>query len=217
MVAKRKSKAAPRARQSAPPIPEIPMPEPTPPPPTAKPFYVGFNSEINQITGPALIAAIGQQVGQGFNELHLMLTTPGGHVAQGIAIYNMLRALPISITTYNVGSVNSIGNVIFLAGSKRYAAKTSSFMFHGVGFDVQSARFEEKALKERLQSIQNDQKLIADIIVRHTKITETEVDKLFLEAAFVDTGEAKRRGIIDDILDVQVPTGTPFIQLVFQR
>jgi hypothetical protein len=137
--------------------------------------------------------------------------------AQGIAIYNMLRALPVSVTTYNIGSVNSIGNVIFLAGSKRYASRTSSFMFHGVGFDVQTARFEEKMLKERLQGLQNDQKLIADIIVRHTKISAVEAEKLFLEAAFVGTAEAKRLGIIDDVLDIQIPPGAPFLQLVFQR
>ena|ERR1700674_5799543 len=90
-------------------------------------------------------------------------------------------------------------------------------LFHGVGFDVQAARFEEKMLKERLQGLQNDQTLIADIIVRHTKISGVEAEKLFLEAAFVGTAEAKRLGIIDDVLDIQIPTGAPFLQLVFQR
>jgi ATP-dependent Clp protease, protease subunit len=182
-----------------------------------KPFYLSFSSEVNQVTGPALIAAVAQQLGQGFDELHLLLSTLGGQVAQGIAVYNVLRALPIKVTTYNVGSVNSIGNVIFLAGSKRYAARTSSFMFHGVGFDVQAARFEEKGLKERLQGLQNDQKLIAEIIVRHTKISEADAEKLFLEAAFLRTDDAKGLGIIDDIIDIQIPKGAPFLQLVFQR
>jgi glycosyltransferase involved in cell wall biosynthesis/ATP-dependent protease ClpP protease subunit len=178
----------------------------------SKPFYVSFNSEVNQITGPALVAIVGQQVRMGFNELHLLLSTPGGHAAQGIAIYNMLRALPISVTTYNVGSVNSVGNVIFLAGSKRYASQASSF-----GFDVQSVRFEEKMLKERLPGTQSDQKLVSDIIARHTKISANEAEKLFLEAAFLGTTEAKSCDIIDDILDVQIPAGAPFLRLVFQR
>jgi ATP-dependent protease ClpP protease subunit len=72
------------------------------------------------------MATVAQQVAQGFDELHLMLSTLGGQVAQGISIYNMLKALPIRVITYNVGTVNSIGNVIFLAGSPRYAARTSS-------------------------------------------------------------------------------------------
>lgn len=185
--------------------------------PSPNPFYLSFQSQVTDVTGPALIAAIGQQLAKGFDELHLLLSTPGGQVAAGLAIYNLLCALPVAVYTYNVGSVNSIGNVIFLAGSKRIAARTSSFMFHGVGFDVQTARFEEKLLKERLTGLQNDQKLIADVIVRHTKMAADDVEKLFLEAAFIGTDEAKRRGIIDDVADIQVPKGAPFLQLVFQR
>lgn len=134
-----------------------------------KPFYLSFSSEVNHITGPALVATIGQQIAAGHDEAHLLLSTPGGRVDTGLMVYNVLRALPIKVVTYNVGTVNSIGNVIFLAGAGRFASPTSSFMFHGVGFDIQNARFEEKALKERLQGLQNDQKLIADIIVRHNK------------------------------------------------
>ncbi len=44
--------------------------------------------------------------------------------------------------------------MILLAGEKRYACKHSSFMFHGVGFDImgQNMRFEQKLLRQRLDS-----------------------------------------------------------------
>jgi len=182
----------------------------------AKPFYLSFSSEVNHVTGPALIAAIGHQMATGHDEAHLLLTTPGGRVDMGLMIYNVLRSLPIKVITYNVGTVNSIGNMIFLAGVERYAAPTSSFMFHGVGFDVQNARFEEKALKERLTGLQNDQKLIADVIVRHTNISAADVGKLFLEAAFVTADDAKARGIVNDVIEIKIPEGATFLQLAFQ-
>ncbi len=39
--------------------------------------------------------------------------------------------------------------MIFLAGEKRYACKQSSFMVHGVGFDImgQTMRFEQELLR----------------------------------------------------------------------
>lgn len=37
-------------------------------------------------------------------------------------VYNALRAFPVKLTTFNVGAVNSLGNVIFLPGERRYAA-----------------------------------------------------------------------------------------------
>ena len=75
----------------------------------------------------------------------------------GMNLYNVLRALPIKLTVHNVGNVDSIGNAVFLAGSPRYACPHSTFMFHGVGFDIsQGARLEEKLLTERLASQHQD-------------------------------------------------------------
>jgi ATP-dependent protease ClpP protease subunit len=48
-----------------------------------------------------------------------MLSSPGGHVMLGMNLYNVLRALPIKLTTHNVGNVDSIGNAVFLAGNPR--------------------------------------------------------------------------------------------------
>jgi ATP-dependent Clp protease, protease subunit len=81
---------------------------------------------------------------EGHQEVHLLLTTPGGSVMHGLTIYNVLRALPITLVTHNAGSVNSIGNAVFLAGARRYACPHSTFMFHGVGFDANNQRFEER-------------------------------------------------------------------------
>ena len=52
----------------------------------------------------------------------------------------LLAAMPFKLATHNVGRVNSIGNVVFLAGEERYAVPHSAFMFHGVGFDVKQTR-----------------------------------------------------------------------------
>lgn len=182
-----------------------------------KPLYVSFLAEVNPTTSEALIGTIGGQLQAGFTELHLMLSTPGGNVREGIALYNMLMGLPLKVITYNVGSVNSIGNVIYLAGSERYANRTSSFMFHGVGFDIANTRFEEKELLEKLDSLRNDQGLISEIITRRTKIRVREVNRLFLRAAFLRADEAKARGIVHEIRDIKVPKGATFIQLVFKR
>jgi ATP-dependent protease ClpP protease subunit len=112
---------------------------------------------------------------------------------------------------------HSIGNVIFQGGKHRVANPTSRFMFHGVGFDIQQARFELKELRERSQGIENDQAMIADILVRHTKLSTEDIEKLFLEAAFIRSIDAKDRGIVDEVTDVHLPPGIPIIQLVFQR
>jgi hypothetical protein len=106
-------------------------------PPAISPVvYVTFSAEINPNTTESLLAAFANLVNQGVREVHLLLSTPGGSVMHGLNMYNVLRALPIRLTTHNVGSVNSMGNVVFLAGEIRLACPHSTFMFHGVGFDA---------------------------------------------------------------------------------
>jgi hypothetical protein len=91
-------------------------------------------------------------------------------------------------------------------------------MFHGVGFDVpQAARFEEKLLRERLDALLNDQKKIGSIIQERTKIDEGEIEGLFREAQTKDATFARDKGIVDEIRDIQIPTGAPVFSLVFQR
>lgn len=182
-----------------------------------KSYAVSFTAPVLPQTVQVLMATVGQQLMQGFNDLHLLISTTGGSVADGLAAYNLLRSLPISITAYNVGCVNSIGNVMFLAGDKRYAAKACSFMFHGVGFDIEKQRFEEKELTAKLANVQNDQTLIADVIVRHTNITKEQVRDLFLNAAFVAAPDAQHRGIVDEVRDISLPKEWPFLQLVFGK
>jgi ATP-dependent Clp protease protease subunit len=190
------------------------VPRPQPP----QTVYISFSAEIIPHTTESLIATVANFVNQGVKQIYLLLSTPGGSVMHGMNLYNVLKAMPVELITHNVGNVDSIGNAVFLAGSKRYACPNSTFMFHGVGFDVrQQIRMEEKFLRERLDSIGADQKRIGDIISQRTRISKEDVEKLFLEAQTKDATFAASCGIIEEIRDVQIPTGSTVVALVFQR
>ena len=181
--------------------------------------YLSFSSEVSQKTTEALLGTCADLANKGADTVHLPLSTPGGNVLNGITVYNVLREMPFKLITHNVGGVNSIGNVVFLAGEERYAVPDSTFMFHGVGFDVtQPTRFEEKLLRERLDNVESDQRKIAAIINERASFADQEeVASLFLKAATKDPAYALERGIIHDIRQVQIPRGAPIVQLVFQR
>ena len=180
--------------------------------------YVSFTAEIVPATIEPLLGLCADLANKRVKEVCLLLSTPGGSVQQGIAAYNILRGLPFKLIVHNVGSVNSIGNVLFLAGKERYSCKNATFMFHGVGVDVsQPTRFEEKNLRERLDSISADQKKIGAIITDRTTMSAEEVQKSFLEAVTRDPDYAKANGIIHDIREVEIPAGAPVSQLVFKR
>jgi ATP-dependent Clp protease, protease subunit len=185
---------------------------------TDQTVYVTFSAEINVNTTESLISVMATLVNQQAKEVHLLMSTPGGSVMHGLNLYNVLSGLPFELVTHNVGNVDSIGNAVFLAGSRRYATAHSTFMFHGVGFDVSGpTRFEEKNVRERLDGILNDQKRIGSIITERTQLGEEDVSALFREAQTKDAAFAVSSGIIHEIKDVQIPVGGPVISLVFQR
>ena len=190
-------------------LPGIPIP------PTV---YVSFSAEIVPHTTESLISTMANLANQKVTHVYLMISTPGGSVMHGMNLYNVLRAFPFKLTTHNVGNIDSIGNAVFLAGRERYACPHSTFMFHGVGFNIQqNALLEEKVLLEKLQGVQSDQKRIGSIISERTRIPKEEAAKLFLEMQTKDAAFAVGCGIVDEIRDVEIPFGCPVVSLVFQR
>ena len=180
--------------------------------------YVSFSAEINPNTTESLIALLAQLANQGTPHVYLMISTPGGSVMHGMNLYNVLKAMPFKLTMHNVGNVDSIGNAVFLAGEERFASPHSTFMFHGVGFDITNPiRLEEKSLREHMDTILSSQSRIGSIIADRTRIPAAEIAELFREAITKDATFAASCGIVHEIRDIKIPPGCPVYSLVFQR
>lgn len=180
--------------------------------------YVSFSAEINQVTTENLISVMANCANLEVQRVYLLLSTPGGSVMNGLNLYNVLLGMPFELIIHNVGSVNSIGNTIFLSGNKRYGTATATFMFHGVGFNArQNQRFEEKALLEHLARIREEQRTIGRIISKYTALSEGEIAKLFRKAQTKDVNFALQKGFIHEIKEVNIQSGCPTISLVVSK
>jgi ATP-dependent Clp protease, protease subunit len=71
-----------------------------------------------------------QALQSGASDIELHMSTEGGNMTAGFALYFFLRSLPLALTTHNMGSVESVGVPIFLAGQKRYACPGTRFLVH---------------------------------------------------------------------------------------
>jgi ATP-dependent protease ClpP protease subunit len=180
--------------------------------------YVSFCGRINPDTTESLLGTCVDQANEGAKTIYLLLSSPGGSVDSAIAAYNVLRGMPFRLITHNVGTVDSMGNVLFLAGDERYACPNSSFTFHGVGFSLSSdTRFEIKNLREKMDSVEDDQRKIAAIIAERTHLDADEIGELFLESVTRDPEYARANGIVDSIRELEIPEGARIIQLRFHR
>ena len=184
----------------------------------AKEIYISFTSGVSEKTAEQLLALIFNHVNSGVKKITLLLNTPGGQVNYGFNIYNVLAGLPIELVTHNVGNTDSIGNVIFLAGKKRFASPSATFMFHGAALNVQGQmKLAQNNLKEYLSGLESDNKRIAEIVSSRTSIDAKKIRGWQREGRTVNAQFAKENGLIDEISEVSIPDGVPVFQLVFNN
>ena len=172
--------------------------------------YALFTKAINPASAKELIDFMVAQAAAKIDRLTLAISSAGGQVPSGIAVYNLMLAMPYEVVTHNVGNVDSITNVIFLGGRTRYTNAAGMFVFHGVGFDItQNVRLEEKYLSERLDSVLSDHKRMSAIINSRTgnKLSLEQGLELFKEQRARDATWAHANGLVSSIREFAVPAG----------
>ena len=173
-----------------------------------KELYIRFLAPVLPETTAQLFNVFDAAIQQKYERLHLMLSSPGGSVFHGLSVYNFLRGAPIETHTYNFGSVDSIGVVIFCAGSRRYSVPHARFLIHGVMLNYQGAgSFDEKSLEERLKSLKIDQENIARVIADTTGKPHHQITSDMHNRTTLNPPQAKDYGLVHDIQSALFPAG----------
>ncbi len=172
--------------------------------------HILFSGEVTPQSASNFTATLIQLAGHAASKVVIALNSGGGNVVSGIAMYNAMLAMPYEIITHNIGNCDSIANVIFLGGTKRYACAASTFMFHGVGFNgTANIRYEENNLREMLDTILADHARISGILNTRTNggISVKAGMKLFKEQKTRTAQWALDKGLITGIGDFAFPVG----------
>lgn len=176
--------------------------------------YIKFYSQVNQSTAIQLQKIVEQQLLGGMKTLNLLLSTPGGSVHDGISLYNFLKGLPITVNTYNFGSVDSIGVVIFCAGNNRFSVPHARFLLHPVSLQVPAgAVLDEPSISEKLKMLKADEKNIASVISFTTNKKTDDIFNLIHTRTTLDPEEAKNTGLVTEIKSELVPSGANIISI----
>jgi ATP-dependent protease ClpP protease subunit len=92
--------------------------------------YGIFAGPIDQLAVGRLANAAAVAGSNGVTHIHLAFQTMGGTVADGVALFNLFRALPTPLTLYNIGAVSSAGVLAYLGAPNRLASTHATFMIH---------------------------------------------------------------------------------------
>jgi len=165
-----------------------------------KEAYIRFMASVNPNTTDALFRTFDKKLKDKCERIHLMISSPGGIVFHGLSLYNFLRGAPVEVYTYNFGSVDSIGVIIFCAGDKRFSVPHARFLIHGVSVQFGGKQsLDEKGLEERLKGLQIDYKNISRVIADTCQKPADKVQDDMNSRTTLNPQEAKDYGLVHEI------------------
>jgi ATP-dependent Clp protease protease subunit len=134
-------------------------------------------------------------------EIHLYISSPGGSVQAGLAIYDTMRHLPCPIVTTCVGYAASFGTILLMAGDHglRRALPHARIHMHQPliqgGLAGQATDIDIHA-----REILNTRDILNDIIHEHTGQPLDRIKHDTERDYFMSAAEAIEYGIIDEVL-----------------
>lgn len=133
-------------------------------------------------------------------DIRLYINSPGGSVPATLAIYDTMQYVKPDVSTICVGMAASGAALLLASGAKgkRFALPNAELLIHQVmagGIEGQATEIEISAkhilrLKERLNQI----------LSKHVGKPLSQVEKDTDRDFYMDTEEAKKYGIIDEII-----------------
>lgn len=174
--------------------------------------YFGFTGMIESDGVSRLAGALNAAVNSGVEVAHLAFSSNGGYVADGVYLFNYIRALPLKLVLYNTGSVASVAVAVFLAADERYCSAHAMFMIHPTtmgGHEGMSARRLQSALDAALA----DDERTDNILRQRSGITDDILGARRSTEIHIAPQEAVKLGLVQGLREFLLPKGQQIVQI----
>lgn len=144
------------------------------------------------------------------SELYLLFSSTGGSLAEGFALYNFLRALPMKLTIHNIGSVESIANIVFLSADQRFAAPETHFLLHGFDWSFsEKTTLVHERIKEISTSLSSDEERFRSLLKQRSGLSEEKLKEMdfFRRSLVIKAPEAQSLGLVHGVKEAKISEG----------
>jgi ATP-dependent protease ClpP protease subunit len=159
---------------------------------------------------------LAQFASQGVQNVTILISSTGGSLFEGFSLYNIIRLMPYECHMHNIGMIQSIANIVFLAGKKRTASKHSSFLLHNFTWTFAQETLTEPQVHERAIGLESAREDFITIFEENTKLTskDFETEKFFHAPRILRPDAAIKAGIIHAAEEVTLKERVPTFNVV---
>lgn len=160
-----------------------------------------LHDEVNEHTAGLIVAQLLYlQSEDPKKDIYFYINSPGGHVYDGLAIYDTMKFVTNDVQTIGIGLQASMGAFLLSSGTKgkRFMLPNAKAMIHQPSYgtrgkitDMEIDLKQSVILKKRLN----------EIIAQNTGQTLKQVEKDTDRDYWMDAKESVKYGLVDDIID----------------
>ena len=174
--------------------------------------WFGFTGMIEPQGVGRLAGALNQAANSGVEEVRLAFSSNGGYVADGVYLYNHIRALPLRVVIYNTGSVSSIAVAVFLAAAERHASRHAMFMIHPTTMSSTDG-LTARRLQSTLDAALADDERTDDILRERSSIPAAVLAARRHSEIHISPTEAVAFGLVESVREFLLPKRQQIIQI----
>lgn len=135
-------------------------------------------------------------------DIHIVISSPGGHTDSGLDIYDLLRLYPGKKTAVIHDKAASMGAIILQACNVRQCAAHSSILIHHISrrnVTLDTLR-NKKLLEKMIEKMEENQHLQYKILSIRSGRTIAEIKRECAKNQFMSATQALAFGLIDEIV-----------------
>lgn len=132
-------------------------------------------------------------------DIYLYVNSPGGHIKDGLAIIDTMNFIKPDVSTIGIGMAASMGAMILSAGTKgkRFVLPNAEVMIHQPlgGAEGQASDIEISA-----RQIVRHKEVLYKMLAKNTGQPLSKIEKDADRNYWMDAAEAKKYGIVDEVI-----------------
>lgn len=160
-------------------------------------YIYGEITSIKWLENDVCVYDLAKEIGDlNGKALTVRINSYGGEVAEGLAIYNLLKSYEGEVTTICDGFACSAASVVFMAGTKRIMPRSSLLMIHNAWT---CAIGDADDLRKAADDLEKITQPSIEIYKSVSSLDEEEIKKMMDEETWITADEALSYGFATEI------------------
>lgn len=178
-----------------------------------KTAFFGYTGPIESQSATRIATALNHAVNNGFDEVYLAFSSLGGYMADGIFLYNHIRAMPIPVTIHATGNVASVAVAIFAGAERRYCSRHVLFMIHPTSVPGSTEGMSWERLRTLGESALAEENRTEGILRERCSIPEDLLAARRTREVHFSPEDALKFGLAHEVKEFALPGGANILQV----